>query len=323
MYPTPYRFSNAISLTEGLKTSDRLPLSPQGDTFYGMNQLKADSGNSGRDMDPLSLLAAAEEAATVCGKFLLEAYERPKSGYEEKSPGDLVSEVDRSSQSLAQEILLKHTPCARILAEEDADRPDGDTDSEVLTWIVDPLDGTANFLHRLPVFAISIAAARGRKLLAGVVYSPFTHECFSAALGCGATANGAPIRVSEESDLGRSLLATGWPFRRKEILAAYLDVFQSIFWACQGIRRLGAAAIDLAYTAAGRLEGFWEYGLNKWDVAAGALILREAGGVVSDFSGGDGWWDSGDIVASNGLIHSSLLEAAATPNGMADLEADS
>jgi len=117
------------------------------------------------------------------------------------------------------------------------------------------------------------------------------------------------------------LLATGWPFRRKEILSSYLAVFQRIFWRSQGIRRMGSAAIDLAYTAAGRLEGFWEYGLNIWDMAAGVLILREAGGMVSDFAGGEGWCDSGDIVASNGLIHSALLQTAATPNGIADLEA--
>ena len=268
-------------------------------------------------------LTAAEEAARVCGRFLMEEFRKPKGIYDEKGPGDLVSDIDRGSQQIARQILMDHTPEAGFLAEEDPDGSYSDPDPEGLTWIVDPLDGTANFLHRLPLYAVSVAAAQGRRLLAGAIYIPFTEECFTAAAGCGAALNGTPINVSNEGYLGRSMLATGWPFRRKEILASYLDVFQRIFRECQGMRRMGAAAVDLAYTAAGRLEGFWEYGLNKWDIAAGALILHEAGGTVSDFSGGDGWWESGDIVASNGLIHSALLETASTPNGIADLEAES
>ncbi len=271
-------------------------------------------------IETTGLVAAAERAAVECGSFLLESFRQPKGGYEEKGPGDLVSEIDRVSQRMAQQILLEYTPGARFLCEEDTMEEAGDPSSDELTWIVDPLDGTANFLHRLPLFAVSIAAARGRTLLAAAICSPFTEEVFTAAPGHGAVLNGEQIQVSEEDDLGRSLLATGWPFRQKEILEAYLEVFTRIFWATQGIRRMGAAAIDLAYTAAGRLEGFWEYGLKKWDVAAGALILSEAGGMVSDFAGSDGWWESGDIVASNGLIHSALLETASTPNGIADLQ---
>ncbi len=269
---------------------------------------------------PRELMSYAEEAARACGDLLLEAWRQPKSGYEEKHPGDLVSETDRASEELARSILLAHTPGARYLAEESADTRSGPSDTDYLTWIVDPLDGTANFLHRFPIFAVSVAAARGRELLAGVVLIPVLDECYSAGQGLGVTLNGEPISVSEEQDLDRSLLATGWPFRRKEIMRSYLTIFTRVFSASQGIRRAGAAAVDLAWTAAGRLEGFWEYGLSVWDIAAGALLVREAGGAVSDFGGGEAWWTSGDIVATNGTIHEDLLAVAATPNGLADLE---
>lgn len=288
--------------------------------FKCMGQLRKNDDPNDRMIETTGLVAAAERAAVECGNFLLESFKQPKGGYEEKGPGDLVSEIDRESQRMAKQILLEYTPGAQFLCEEDTIEEADDPSSDELTWIIDPLDGTANFLHRLPLFAVSIAAARGRTLLAAAICSPFTEEVFTAAPGHGAALNGEQIQVSEEKDLGRSMVATGWPFRQKEILAAYLEVFTRIFWATQGIRRMGAAAIDLAYTAAGRLEGFWEYGLKKWDVAAGALILSEAGGMVSDFAGSDGWWESGDIVASNGLIHSALLETTSTPNGIADLQ---
>lgn len=272
---------------------------------------------------PRDLVAFAEEAARACGGLLLEAWRQPKQGYEEKAPGDLVSETDRESEELARSILLARTPDAHFLAEESSDTRSGPSGEDRLTWIVDPLDGTANFLHRFPIFAVSVAAARGKELLAGVVYIPVIDECFSAGQGLGASLNGQPISVSPETDLDRGLLATGWPFRRKDVLESYLEVFTRVFWAAQGIRRTGAAAVDLAYTAAGRLEGFWEYGLSIWDVAAGALLVREAGGAVSDFAGGEHWWTSGDIVATNGAIHDDLLATAATPNGISDLEVPS
>jgi myo-inositol-1(or 4)-monophosphatase len=263
----------------------------------------------------------ALETAHACGDFLREQYKRPKESYEEKSPGDLVSEVDRESQRMASALLLDRTPEAVMLAEEDIGQGSGEpAPGARLTWIVDPLDGTANFLHRFPMFAISIAAAEGRELLAAAVLNPATGECFAAALGEGATLNGAPIRVSEEKTLDRSLLATGWPFRRKHLLPPYMEVFKGILARAQGMRRAGSASLDLSYAAAGRLEGFWEYGLGLWDVAAGALIVREAGGMISDFDGTQGWWESGDIVASNGLIHEELIEVAGTPGGIADLE---
>ncbi len=215
----------------------------------------------------------------------------------------------------------RHTPDAHFLAEEDSEDAAGDAAAAgKLTWIVDPLDGTANFLHRLPMFAVSVGAASDRILKAAVVFNPVSGECFAAAEGMGSTLNGEPIRVSNEDRLDRSLVATGWPFRRKEILPPYMEVFQRVLNAAQGVRRIGSASLDLSYTAAGRLEGFWEYGLSIWDVAAGALIVREAGGSVSDFAGSDNWWESGDIVASNGRIHQSLLDAAGTPGGMPELE---
>lgn len=270
---------------------------------------------------PRTLLVAALEAAGTCGSLLREAWARPQGDYEEKSPGDLVSEVDRESQRLARDTLLGHTPGAAFLGEEETgeDVPSPDPDPDGLVWIVDPLDGTANFLHRFPMFAVSVAAARGDRLLAAVVYNPVFDECFAAAAGEGATLNGHPIRVSGVERFDRSLLATGWPFRRKELLHSYLGVLEQVFSGCQGVRRAGAASLDLAYTAAGRLDGYWEYGLKRWDVAAGALIVREAGGRVTDFAGTEGWWGSGDIVATNGRIHDALLAAAATPGGLTDL----
>jgi myo-inositol-1(or 4)-monophosphatase len=272
-------------------------------------------------LTPRTLLVAALEAAGTCGSLLREAWAHPRGAYEEKAPGDLVSEVDRESQRLARDTLLGHTPGAAFLGEEETgeDVPAPGPHTDGLIWIVDPLDGTANFLHRFPMFAVSVAAAREDRLQAAVVYNPVTDECFAAAAGEGATLNGHSIRVSGEERLDHSLLATGWPFRRKELLGPYLKVLQRVFMGCQGVRRAGAASLDLAYTAAGRLDGYWEYGLKLWDVAAGALIVREAGGRVTDFGGTDGWWGSGDIVATNGRIHNPLLEAAATPGGLTDL----
>ncbi|MFC1545145.1 inositol monophosphatase family protein [Gemmatimonadota bacterium] len=271
-------------------------------------------------LSPRDLVSIAEETARECGGLLLEAWRQPKRGYEEKGPGDLVSETDRASEELARSILLAHTPEAHFLGEESSNGRSGPSGEDRLTWIVDPLDGTANFLHRFPIFAVSIAAARGQELLAGVVYVPVLDECFCAGEGLGASLNGQPVSVSPENKLNRGLLATGWPFRRTEILESYFEVFTRVLRAAQGIRRAGAAAVDLAYTSAGRLDGFWEYGLSIWDVAAGALLVREAGGSVSDFSGGQEWWSSGDIVATNGALHDELLITAATPNGISDLE---
>jgi len=270
--------------------------------------------------DPRQLCCVAIEAARACGAYLLDSWQAPRGEYEEKSPGDLVSEVDRKSQEMARSILLARSPGSRFFGEEDARTRSTKARGQDVLWIVDPLDGTANFVHRFPVFSVSIAAAAGSELLAGVVFNPVSGELFEAAAGEGARLNGEPVSVTGESDLSRALLATGWPFRKKDLLEAYLRVFQRVFWASQGIRRLGSAALDLCYLAAGRLEGFWEYGLGLWDIAAGALIVREAGGRVSDFAGGEGWWDSGDIVATNGAVHEALLAAAETPQGMRDLE---
>ena len=269
---------------------------------------------------PDELRNVAIEAAEVCGSYLGERYREPKGTYEEKSPGDLVSETDRESQRLAREVLMRRTPGAFFLAEEDVPgRSEQAVEADGLVWIVDPLDGTANFLHRFPMFAISIAAARGRTLEAAAVLNPASGELFSAARNGGATLNGEAIFVSGEDRLDRALLATGWPFRRRELIGPYLEVFARVLDAAQGMRRPGAASLDLCYTAAGRLEGFWEFGLSIWDVAAGALIVAEAGGRISDFAGSDGWWESGDIVATNGRIHDRLLESAATPGGIAEL----
>ena len=266
--------------------------------------------------EPTELLMAAREAAAACAEYLARAFRQPKGAYREKGPGDLVSEVDEQSQQLARSLLLTRTPEAAFLAEEGEAALGAEQIGDRLVWIVDPLDGTANFLHRFPMFSISIAAARGTEVLAAAVTNPVTGERFEAARGRGATLNGHPIRVSDEPRLSHALLATGWPFRRLDLLEPYLAVFENLFRGSQDMRRPGAASLDLAYTAAGRLDGYWEFNLKIWDLAAGVLLVREAGGQVSDFAGREQGWPSGNIVATNGRIHEALLRAAASPEGL-------
>jgi myo-inositol-1(or 4)-monophosphatase len=174
-------------------------------------------------------------------------------------------------------------------------------------WIIDPLDGTTNFIHRYPFFATSVAVRVGSQLEAGAVYDPVRDEMFAASRGRGATLNGAPIRVSECSRLGDALLVTGFPFRSLAILPRFLDSLDRLIRAASGVRRDGSAALDCCYVACGRLDGFWECALSAWDIAAGALIVREAGGVVTDFEGAEGFLDSGDIVASPRALHPPFL----------------
>jgi myo-inositol-1(or 4)-monophosphatase len=257
--------------------------------------------------EDLELLATAE-AAAAAGAEVLERYFR--SGRLEvsvKAANDFVTQADRESEAvLVAEILRRH-PDHRILAEEGTLHLGATADVE---WVIDPLDGTTNFLQGLPVWAVSVACRRGEDLLAGVVLDPEGGNRFVAVRGGGAHWNGRPMRVSARPALDGAFLATGYPLRAQAALEVYLDLFRAVFRRARAIRRCGAAALDLAYTAAGVYDGFFEFRLSPWDIAAGALLIEEAGGVLSDLDGGPGYLASGNVLAGAPVVHAGLLEAA-------------
>lgn len=222
---------------------------------------------------------------------------------ETKSLNNLVSHVDREAERRFVEGLGKLLPDAGIIAEEGTISGEG----EEMKWIIDPLDGTTNYLHGLPFWCTSVALVVGDKVVLGVIYCPPTSESFSAALGMGAFLNGKRIAVSNCDELGASLLATGFPYDDFGRAEEYLQLLQVLMKQTRGIRRLGSAAMDLAYVACGRFEAFYEYGLNPWDVAAGIIIVEEAGGKISDFKGGNQALFGEEILASNGATHAALL----------------
>ena len=222
---------------------------------------------------------------------------------------DLVTEADREAERQVKEYLLARYPDHAFLGEEEGQSGEGE-----LTWIVDPLDGTVNFAHRFPFFAVSVALARGDEVLVAVVLDSPHDELFTAVKGQGAYLNGARIRVSDTRELARSLLATGFPYQVEKAEEA-LKLFTRVLMRGLPIRRPGAAALDLAYVAAGRIDGFWEMKLNPWDVAAGVLLIQEAGGRISDLEGRPFHLRSPYIVASNGHIHDQLLEALGETEG--------
>jgi myo-inositol-1(or 4)-monophosphatase len=225
----------------------------------------------------------------------------------EKGRNEYVSQVDHLAEEAIVEVIHDHYPEHAILAEER-----GQQGAHEYQWIIDPLDGTTNYLHGFPVFAVSIAVAHKGQLEHGVVYDPLRQEIFTASRGQGAQLDGRRMRVSKRASLRHSLIATGFPYRgHKPQLSRYLAMLEAVIEASAGVRRPGSAALDLCYVAAGRVDGFWELGLNTWDVAAGALMIREAGGRVSDFRGTDGFLASGDIVAGNPKIYAALSKLLA------------
>ena len=233
-------------------------------------------------------------------------------GYQEKltaadirhktSLRDLVTRADIEAERLIVARIRQEFPSHAILAEEEVkerswDRP---------TWLVDPLDGTINFVHGHPHYAVSIALYEEKKPRLGVVYNPAIDELFEAEAGGGARRNGRAVRVTTEGELQNSLLATGFPYKRQELPNNNLANFTRLFLEARGIRRLGVASLDLAYVASGRFDGFWELHLQPYDVGAGALLVREAGGTVTDFAGGDAWLETGEILATNGRIQGQI-----------------
>lgn len=217
---------------------------------------------------------------------------------------DLVTEMDRAAQDLIKKEILRKYPDHGILAEEDLDIKG----ARGFKWIVDPLDGTTNYAHRFPVFSISIAVALEEDVLCGVVYNPVSEEIFTAVRGQGASLNALPIKVSAINRLDNSLLGTGFPYNIRNTAETNLDHFGKFALRTQGIRRCGSAALDLCFVACGRLDGFWELDLKPWDIAAGTLIVREAGGVTTDFEGRELGMDGSKVLASNGRIHSEMME---------------
>ncbi len=249
------------------------------------------------------ILAVAESAVREAGQYLKKNLQsRAEISY--KGEVDLVTEFDKGAQKILCDRLSAAFPGHGFLAEEDFSR-EGQSDCR---WIIDPLDGTTNFAHTFPVFSISAAFECGGEVVLGLVYDPPREEMFTAQAGRGAFLNGLPIHVSKVRDLGLSLLATGFPYDVRMDPVNNLDHWEHFLVRAQAIRRCGSAALDLSYVACGRFDGFWELKLNPWDVAAGILIVREAGGVISDFSGGTFGLLDREILASNGLIHTAMLD---------------
>jgi len=223
-----------------------------------------------------------------------------------KSHADYVSEVDRAAERTIVETLLQAYPNHAILAEEG-----GAQGQSEYMWIIDPLDGTTNFLHGVPQYAVSIALQHNGVLTQAVVYDPTKNDLFTATRGSGAFLNDKRIRVSKRKELTDSLIGTGFPYTRFEHMDAYLAIFKDVMQHSAGLRRPGAASLDLAWTAAGRYDGFFETGLKQWDIAAGALLIQEAGGIVSDLAGNPNHLASGHICAGNPHIHEQLIKLMA------------
>lgn len=215
---------------------------------------------------------------------------------------DMVSRADKEAEAMFVKFLGELLPEAGFIAEEGT----SDKQGTEYNWIIDPLDGTTNYLYGIPVYCTSVALMQNDELVLGVIFDPERDECFAAAKGQGATLNGRPISVSQERKLEYSLLATGFPYDDQGREKDFMNILVDINKATRGIRRLGSAAIDMAYVACGRLEGFYEYGLQAWDCAAGAVIIREAGGAVSDFSGKDNFMDDRTLICSNKHIHADI-----------------
>ncbi len=254
----------------------------------------------------LSLLVS--QVTALCretGLFIAgEQQQLGSSDIAAKGLHDFVTYVDKTSEQRLISRLSEMLPGAAFLAEEGS----VEHQKHEYTWIIDPLDGTTNFIHGLPAFSISIALQQGEDIILGVVHDIRNGESFHAIRGESAMCNGQPIKVSERSSLEVSLLATGFPYNDFSRQDEYLGLFAALMKQCRGIRRFGSAAIDFAWVACGRFDGFWEYGLKPWDVAAGTFIVKQAGGTCSDFSGGDDYLHGGELVCGNPEIHAELLE---------------
>lgn len=255
------------------------------------------------------LLNIAVSAARQAGEIIVRHIEKlDRLQVTAKGVEDYFSEVDVKAEQSIIAAILKAYPDHGILAEESGTHnPDAD-----ILWIIDPLDGTTNFLHGFPFFSVSIAVKIKGRIEHGVVYDPLRHECFAASRGQGARLNDHRMRVSKQTLLGSALLGTGVPFRNVALAQRYMPTLDAMIGKCAGVRRTGSAALDLAYVASGRLDGFWQLGLKPWDIAAASLLIKEAGGLISDLRGGEDYLNQGDVVAGTPKVFKSLLQTVGT-----------
>ena len=257
------------------------------------------------------MLDAVIQAALIGGNVIAGYRSQADTiDFDRKSASDFVSAADRDSQHAILEFIQKEFPGHAVLAEEEG----GGIEGSEFRWIIDPLDGTTNFLHKFPVFAVSIAveiydpsSGSFGPIKYAAVFNPASNDLFTAGREQGAYLNSDRIRVSSRSDFSDALLATGFPFRDKDYLEEFLRIFRNMFSRCSGIRRAGSAAQDLCWVASGSLDGFWEKGLSPWDLAAGSLIIEEAGGLVTDFHGGSKYLENGCVVAGSETIVKQMI----------------
>lgn len=252
------------------------------------------------------IIHVAIQAARAAGNIIARAANRlDKVNVAEKLPNDFVTDVDERAEREIINIIQKAYPSHSILGEES-----GVISGDDYQWIIDPLDGTRNFINGFPHFAVSIGVMYKSKIEYGVIYDPMRQELFTAKRGRGAQLNERRIRVNSKRNLTECLLGTGFAGRHSnpDSLDESLELLERMMPICSDIRRAGAAALDLAYVAAGRLDGFWEFGLKLWDIAAGILLVKEAGGMISDPAGGESYWDTGNIVAANPMVMKQMLK---------------
>ena len=256
-----------------------------------------------------ALLNVAVMAARRAGSVLIKKMRSlEKLNVEKKGYNDFVSEADLAAEQTAIDCIHKHYPDHAILAEESGGQGESDT-----VWIIDPLDGTTNYLHGFPVWAVSVGVQVGGRMEHGVVYDPLRQELFTASRGQGAQLEGRRVRVSGRRDLEKALVGTGFPYRQvDQEIDPYLGMLGKVIRNTAGVRRAGAAALDLCYVAAGRLDAFWETGLAPWDLAAGSLIIREAGGIVSGLDGSENFLDTGHILCGTPKVYAGLAKLCAS-----------
>jgi myo-inositol-1(or 4)-monophosphatase len=254
----------------------------------------------------MTLLAVAVEAARAAGREIALAHAGRDVTFERKGAVDLVTATDRAAEERIREVLARHTPDVPVLGEEG-----GGADGATTRWIVDPIDGTTNFIHGFPWFAVSVGLEVDGIPEIGVVLDPIRDRAFTASRGRGAHVDGQRMRVSATSALDDALVATGFPYDRRERPDFYLARVRAALMACAGVRRAGAASLDLALVAAGQLDGYWEYNLKPWDIAAGRLLVAEAGGAVTAVDGAPLDMLNPCPLATNGVLHAALLEMLA------------
>lgn len=250
-------------------------------------------------------LDIAIRAAKLAGGVIQENLGKiSKEDVHLKKASDFVTRVDKESEEVIISVIRERFPDHHFLAEESV----RDVETDQYRWIIDPLDGTTNFVHGYPVFSISIALEYQKEIIIGVIFDPLRKELFTASKGRGTLLNDRPASLSPTRDMQYSLITTGFPFRKKEIIGKYLELFRNVFTRVSDLRRAGSAALDLAYLSCGRCEGFFEIGLRPWDIAAGSMMVAESRGVITDFGGGGDYIATGNIVAGTPEVHGQLLE---------------